>query len=151
MKTIVLFLALLFFNSCKIYMDKIDALALNNNSGNQIYFHVGIDNSLLIYPITSLPIDKTDMTFPKLTTNTFIGTSIEWRDRIKELPLDTLSIYFFHPDTLSTYSWDKIRDNYNILKRYDLSVEDLELLDYEIVYPPTPEMADIQQYPPYEE
>ena len=69
----------------------------------------------------------------------------------KYLPKDTLSVYFFHPDTLAKYPWETIRKEYNILKRYDLSIEDMQLLDYEIAYPPTEMMKDIKMYPPYGE
>jgi hypothetical protein len=65
-------------------------------------------------------------------------------------PADTLSIYFFETEILNNNSFENIRDNYRVLKRYDLSVEDLELLNFEIPYPPTPIMSLIKQFPPYE-
>jgi len=150
MKTIILFFTILLFNGCEcLYMDHIETIILDNNSGNRLYYHVGYNSSPIIYPNTSLPLNENDLILSSITTNVFFGNSTKWEDRIKELPLDTLSIYFFHPNTLSTYSWEEIRTDYKILKRYDLSIQDLELLNFKVSYPPTSEMADIKQYPPF--
>jgi hypothetical protein len=61
---------------------------------------------------------------------------------ILDLPHDTLSIYFFSQDTLNKYSWEEIQRDYKILRRYDLSIEDIHKLHNEydipvITYPPT--------------
>lgn len=67
----------------------------------------------------------------------------------KQLPRDTLSIFIFHTDTLNKYPWEKIRDEYKILKRYDLSFEDIKRLGYKVPYPPSPEMANMKMYPKF--
>jgi len=54
---------------------------------------------------------------------------------IRTLPHDTLSVFIFHTDTLKNNSWEDVRDHYKILKRYDLSQEDLEKMRWKIVYP----------------
>jgi hypothetical protein len=48
---------------------------------------------------------------------------------------DTLMIFIFDETTLNTVPWDTVRKNYLILKRYDLSLEDLEKLDWMVTYP----------------
>ena len=65
------------------------------------------------------------------------------------MPGDTLSIYLFHVDTLAKYSIDEIREDYKVLQRYDLSLEDLEHLDYKLSYPPDAKMSGVKMYPPY--
>lgn len=60
---------------------------------------------------------------------------LKWEDFFKELPNDTLSVFIFHTDTLNNYSWEEVRDGYMILKRYDLSLEDLRDSDFTITYP----------------
>jgi len=73
----------------------------------------------------------------------------------EHLPADTLSIYIFHADTIANQSWDRIRDEYMVLKRYDLSLEDIKSLDKAdrgipqrtITYPPSEEMDDMRMYP----
>ena len=57
-----------------------------------------------------------------------------WKRFFEWLPNDTLSVYIFHSDSLEYYPWDEIRDKYMILKRYDLSLDDVRRMDYEIVY-----------------
>lgn len=64
---------------------------------------------------------------------------------------DTVSFFFFDKDTIDTYPWDYIVQNYCVLQRYDFSKEDLVRLNYQISYPPTEEMAHIHMYPPYKE
>ncbi|NLL27401.1 MAG: hypothetical protein GX259_01250 [Bacteroidales bacterium] len=59
----------------------------------------------------------------------------KWEKVFKKLPKDTLSIFIFDSDTLAKYSWDRIRSDYNILKRYDLSLKDLETQNWTISYP----------------
>ena len=54
---------------------------------------------------------------------------------IQTLPHDTLSVFIFHTDTLKNNSWEEVRDHYKILKRYDLSQDDLEKMHWKIVYP----------------
>ena len=47
-----------------------------------------------------------------------------------------LSVFIiFHSDTMEKYTWEEVRDGYEILKRYDLSLDDIKRLDYTIVYP----------------
>ncbi|MCC8145530.1 MAG: hypothetical protein LIO93_03630 [Bacteroidales bacterium] len=65
------------------------------------------------------------------------------------LPADTFSIFIFSEDTVDNYPWEKIREDYRVLKRYDLSQEDLIRLDFKITYPPNPKMRDVKMFPPY--
>jgi hypothetical protein len=61
--------------------------------------------------------------------------------------VDTLSIFFFEPDTIAKYNWATVREDYKILVRYDLSYSDLKQLDWCIYYPPTEEMKDMKIFP----
>ena len=54
------------------------------------------------------------------------------------------------------YDWKDVRENYRILKRYDLSIKDLTILENSrgipvIVYPPSEIMKGMKMYPPYEQ
>jgi len=62
-----------------------------------------------------------------------------------------MSIYLFDAETVDNIPWETIREEYKVLKRYDLNLEDIQFLDYEISYPPTEQMKDMRMYPPYEE
>lgn len=52
-----------------------------------------------------------------------------------ELPVDTLSVFFVSQDTVSKYSWNQIKTRYLILKRQDISLDDLKDKSYLIFYP----------------
>lgn len=57
-----------------------------------------------------------------------------------------LSIFFINSEIK-----DKFSHNYNKTSviRYDLTLEDLEYLDWSVTYPPTQEMKDVHMNPPY--
>lgn len=51
------------------------------------------------------------------------------------IPSDTLMVYVFDAQVLQTTSWDAVKANYLVLKRYDLSLEDLQRMNWTITYP----------------
>lgn len=66
--------------------------------------------------------------------------------------ISRLSVFILHADTIRKYSWEEIRDSYNILVRYDLSEEDVRSFEnYTIPFPPTETMRNMKMWPPYEE
>ncbi|MCH7396769.1 hypothetical protein MM236_02165 [Belliella sp. DSM 107340] len=48
---------------------------------------------------------------------------------------DILMLYLFSRDTIERVSWDRIVDEYLILRRYDLTLKDLEDMNWTITYP----------------
>ena len=50
-------------------------------------------------------------------------------------PDKKLKIYLFNNDTLNKYSWKEIRESSNYLRRYDLSRQDLDSMNWRITYP----------------
>ncbi|MDR0420493.1 MAG: hypothetical protein LBH30_03460 [Prevotellaceae bacterium] len=65
---------------------------------------------------------------------------------------DTIRIFILSKDTVDKYTWEEIRQDYNIIRRYDMHINnnDLKKLGYYIYYPPTEAMQNIRMYPPYE-
>ena len=63
---------------------------------------------------------------------------------------DTLTVYVFDASVVENTPWEIVARDYLVLKRYDLSLEDLRRLDWRITYPSTEAMKNIKQYPPYE-
>ena len=149
---IFLCFSIIVFQSCDNFGDTFYLIELNNKSNHNIRFAVGTAGTQYVYPDTLITQNKSDMGLAPLSsgTNTFIGKGTPWEDRFKELPKDTLSFYIFNQDTLNTYLWETIRNEYKIMVRYDLSIQDLELLDYKIIYPPSEQMKNVRMYPPYE-
>ena len=105
-----------------------------------------------VYPDTSLDLDTFSFKLiiePGETADIIKASSVKISEIIEDLPADTLSVYLFHIDTLKNNTWSDVRDGYKLLKRYDLSLEDLEYLDYKLSYPPDAKMSGVKMYPPY--
>ena len=60
-----------------------------------------------------------------------------------------LQIIIFDEEIIQTIPFDTIRKYDMTLKRYNLTLEDLQALRWEVTYPPTEEMKKVNQYPPY--
>ena len=45
-----------------------------------------------------------------------------------------IMVYVFDGTTLETSKWQTVKDNNLVLKRYDLTLEDLEGMNWEIIY-----------------
>jgi hypothetical protein len=61
---------------------------------------------------------------------------------------DTLRVFIFEGDIVTNYSWEEIVDKHLVLQRYDLSLPDLQQLNWQISYPPSEAMKDMKMYPP---
>jgi len=51
------------------------------------------------------------------------------------IPSDTMMIYVFDAQVLETTPWETVKDNHLLLKRYDLSLDDLQKMNWTITYP----------------
>ncbi|MFT3740240.1 MAG: hypothetical protein QM786_15955 [Breznakibacter sp.] len=108
-----------------------------NNSTDTLYI-----TSSGEYPDTSIynPNPVLDPNFTKVLPNES-NTRVLWgRDCIelafKDLiPYDTLMVYVFDAKVLEENAWETVKENYLVLKRYDLSLEDLQNLNWTITYP----------------
>jgi len=139
MKIIVLlFLALvLCSNSCEKapFVDKFYDIIVINNSSRDVYVHKADLDAEKQYPDTLLP--SSNATFLKIPANKrgYFDSKTPWEENIKNLPSDTLSVFFIDGSTFENEEWDTIRDNYLILERYDFSIEDLKKSNFTITYP----------------
>lgn len=62
---------------------------------------------------------------------------------------DTLMVFVFNEDTLNRYGLEYARKNYLVQQRYDLSLDDVKRLNWQLFFPPTEAMRDIKMWPPY--
>jgi len=137
-------------------MDRKYSLYLKNNADYSVVYKVAVNVYPIpsVYPDTTLganawPINYNTTVVKPGDSKDLFGSSVKIHDIIKDLPADTLSIYLFHIDTLKNNTWAEVQAGYKILKRYDLSLEDLEHLDYKLSYPPDAKMSGVKMYPPY--
>jgi len=112
-----------------------DRLKIKNNSQENIYYDFSYD-----YPDTSI-----DHYYPRNDPNVYLvksNSEKKYTSRAKweavfgsEIPSDTLLLFIFDSYVLETIPWDTVRKKYLILKRYDLSYDDLERMNWTITYP----------------
>lgn len=152
MKKIIFFLLIILVPnvSCDILYD----LCVYNKSDHGINVYLGLGETYYdssrgsLYPDTVLALHnntyKTDVN-GVYVYSVFSG----WDQAYRKRGTDTISVFILHSDTVKKYSWDIIRSEYKVLKRYDLSLRDLRDLNYTIYYPPTRAMRTIKMYPPY--
>lgn len=149
-KIMSLFAITLLFLGCEQSWDKEYVILLKNQSNHRINCYENRVSSKSIYPDTLIA--ETEFVWDIVSGENFSFTSKKpWEKVFESLPSDTLSIFIFHTDTIKNNSWNSIIDEYKVLKRYDLSIKDIQLLNYEIPYPPTEVMRGMRMYPRYEQ
>ena len=109
-----------------------------NNSNNSVYVRTADAN----YPDTVIRFGDvrkpgSDLIVEAKTSNGNVlrqnrGT---WEQLINSIKNDTLMIYVLDVKTLGILPWDTIVKKTLILKRYDLSLQDLETQNWSITYP----------------
>ena len=111
-------------------------LSIANNSSTKLIYFIQINE----------PIDTLLSTFafpltPENTKSRVINPdeSVVLKEGFKRILSGyrnkVLMLYLFTRDTIEQISWDQIVDDYMILGRYDLTLEDLERLNWTINYP----------------
>lgn len=148
MKTLTFSLiAIIMLAASRCLVEDFYVITVRNDLGKSVFFfETGLPEDSQ-YPDTLLPAVKPDLAEIKSNERFRIYSRTKWEDVFSSLRSDTLSVYFFDSDTLNKYDWSKIREGYKVLKRYDLSLQDLERLNYLVTYPPTNEMKGIKMYP----
>jgi hypothetical protein len=84
------------------------------------------------YPDTIISQEKPRLKIAYPSKYGYWDSMDNWDDILSS---DTISMYILSKDTIDEYSWDKIRLERMILKRYDLSLHDLEDMNWTITYP----------------
>lgn len=137
--------------TCSFGCNGYRTLLLENNSTDTIYA-AAVFAFESNYPDTTLPAEKPSMSYVP-PGKKWIFTNAFPSDRVKEefskLPKDTLSVYLFDASTYEYAPWNEVRGDYKVLKRYDLSLDDLLKLNWTVQYPPKEVMKDMKQYPSY--
>jgi hypothetical protein len=129
MNILIILSILLCGASCEKLVDHVYSIKVRNNTNDTLLFYESYN-----YPDSSIVQNKPILTriYPKDYSH--LDSKKDW-DEILVPPKDTISIFILNKDTVDRYSWDKIRNDYNVLKRYDLSLDDLKNLNWTITYP----------------
>ena len=59
-----------------------------------------------------------------------------WRSYLSKSSTGVMTIFLFDKAVVDTVPWDKIREDYLVAKRYEYTLEQLDSLNWTIVYPP---------------
>lgn len=139
MKSIIAILSaiVLCSNACEKppFVDKFYDIIVTNNSSSEIRVYLADEYASKQYPDTTLPNEKPALQKARVGKSCYFDSRTPWEENLKKLPADTLSIFFIDNAIYENEPWDSIRVHYKILKRLDLSIEDLKALNYKISYP----------------
>jgi len=128
--------ALMAFSCDKIIGDYEYDIRVINNTNHDIEAVPGLGPDFMSsYPDTAISELEPYFVHVHSHDHNYIGYREKWETVFPRLPADTLSIYIFSTDTLKAYPWSVVRSGYKILKRYDLSLKDLEKANWVIKYP----------------
>jgi hypothetical protein len=126
---ILFFLGILLLKACEA-PDVQHYFEINNNANHTISYYVGesYPDTLIIQTKPVLKTVQPNSSFEESDWGT-------WEELFSQIEGNKISVFIFHTDTLNKYSWEEVRDGYKVLKRYDLSLEDLKESDFIITYP----------------
>jgi hypothetical protein len=126
---------ILMANSCKDGESYYDyRLKVINKSNMTIYAEYTMSQIDTLLPYTDSPFNHSpDKTTPNGTIT--LGRGGSWEDAFNEDTTQKLRIFIFNASIVDNTPWDTIKKNYMILKRYDLSLDDLNKMNWTITYP----------------
>jgi|WetSurMetagenome_2_1015567.scaffolds.fasta_scaffold293107_2 hypothetical protein len=126
---------ILMANSCKeggSYYDY--KLKVINKSNMTIYAEYTMSPIDTLLPYTQSPFNHSpDKAAPNGTIT--LGRGGSWEDAFNKVVNQKLRIFIFNASIVDDTPWETVKKNYIILKRYDLSLHDLDSLNWTIKYP----------------
>ena len=148
--TVISIICCLFYcNNCSLFPGaKVYPIWVYNKSDH--YIDILLSHGYPIFPDTLLPdrfYDRPGSVKPGAGKQYPNGQKP--KEFIQSYGSDTIIVFIFHTDTLEKYPWNEVRTGYKILKRYDVSWQEMERLEGRLYYPPTEAMKDMKMYPPY--
>lgn len=123
-----------FAGNCEKFHERKYRITIENASPHPIQYYVAGLGTERLYPDTLLPGAKPPFAIISPTRQGYYDQSGTWESYFELLPADTLSIFIFHADTVAKYPWDIVREEYKVLQRFDLSLEQLKSNNYIVTY-----------------
>jgi hypothetical protein len=127
-----------------------------NNSNQNLYIdcHANYPDTVLYQYFDNKTGQQSNKVMPQEINSTGLVDRYCYEEVITKdnylFPVDTIKIFVFDAQVLETTPWATVTQNYMILQRYDLSLADLQRLNWTLTYPPSEAMKDMKMYPPYE-
>ena len=139
LNVIIIFIAILCLaNTCteKDVSKPDSTLKILNNSNDTLFYYIeyrAIGDTLLpdfsIFPDEQA---KELNTIEPLSTKEDNDAFVKAFDRLEN---KVLMLFIFDKEVVDNVPWDTIREEYMVLKRYDLSLQDLEGNNWTVAYP----------------
>lgn len=109
-------------------------LKVINKSSMTIYAEYSMSPIDTLLPFTQSPFNHSpDKAAPNGTITLIRGGS--WEGAFDEVVNQKLIIFIFDAAVADSVPWETIKKDYLILKRYDLTLKDLDSLNFEVIYP----------------
>ncbi len=136
----------------------VTVLNLKNDYENKIAFFSADNTEEYNYPDTLLPngIPYMGVIGRGGIMGCFAHKTHSWKQALDFYTKSkVLSVYIFDYNQIKDMPWEDVRDNYNILSRYDLRASDIDMCwttgGWLITFPPNEKMKNIHMWPPYDE
>jgi hypothetical protein len=122
---------------------------------NKSNFDIVVDNDFnnpsTTICMTTIDANDVSMIVYANSTNTVLGIIGAWEGIFHNLKNDTMRFFIFDYKKALTYNTEYIPFDSVLLQHYDLTIKDLDKLNWTLSYPPSDAMKDVKMYPPYEE
>lgn len=125
-----------------------------NNSEKAIYTYLGLFYPDTLFEAGRIPSSSEPSIYkvvPHERNRSALNMArIYWETIFKDgsqIPSDTLMIYIYDAELWESKTFNHIYNT--VIQRYDVSLQDLQWLNWKISYPPSEEMKNIKMYPPY--
>lgn len=156
--TIVLMVLFCVFmaNSCVMKEDENHhrTIEVINNSEKAIYTYLGLFYPDTLFEAGRIPSSSEPSIYKVLpherNRSALNMARVYWETIFKDgsqIPSDTLMIYIYDAELWESKTFNHIYKT--VIQRYDVSLQDLQGLNWKISYPPAEEMKNIKMYPPY--
>ena len=128
---LLLFVAILLLNGNSCFPDREHGVGIKNNS-NQVI----VVAARYILPDTLLPEDTKKLVTININQKSWIFSPTIGNRNLERLHRgDTLTLFILNNDSVKKHSWEYLRENNVILKRYEFGIEEYKKNEGVINYP----------------
>lgn len=125
------------------FAERVWSISIKNNTAEELIFiHPSYNRktksieNINLFPDTSLLAEKPiNMPIIPAFSENYIDFKVKYEKVFEAIPSGKLSIYLFSKDTLNKHTWEQIRQDYKVLKRYDLTYDELKQMNWTVSYP----------------
>ena len=120
---------------CPNYSDDSTIILINNSSDTLLYYDIYKKTGDTLLEKSSIyPTEETKKRWMLLPNSQLLFPG-RFKNLFEEMPDYQYVMFLFEKQTVDSVSWDIIKSNYLVLRRYDLSLADLEEMNWIITYP----------------